>query len=521
MKLVTAAEMRELDRLTIELGTPGHVLMERAGAGACAMLLRVLPRLAAERARVVVLAGKGNNGGDGLVIGRLLLDRGISARVYLLGKAAEVAGDARRNLDAFRRCEGAVLRELGDDADLGELRRELAAAGCVVDAMLGTGLRADVRGLYAEAIELVNGCAAPVFAVDIPSGLDADSGRPHGVAVRAAATATFGLAKYGQVMHPGIDHCGELEVVDIGIAAAAIDQVRPSGAVTDRAEVGRLLPRRAADAHKGGAGHLLVIAGSRGKGGAAVLATRAALRCGAGLVTLATGASLAPVCAGAAWEAMTDPWPERDGGLRYDVDRIAASVEGKAAVAVGPGLGTRRAIRDLVMWLLRHAEVPLVLDADALNVLARNPRPLRRSRAAVVLTPHPGEMARLAGVDTAVVQADRVGVARRFAAEHGCTVLLKGARTVVAAPDGFVWINPTGNPGMASGGMGDALTGVVGALLAQGVAVPRAAVLGAYLHGAAGDRAASAGAIGMLASDLIEVLPATLAALGDGGGRRD
>lgn len=513
MLLVSAAHMRELDRRTIDLGTPGHVLMERAGEGAYAVLLDQFPVLRKKGARVVVLAGQGNNGGDGFVIARLLRKRGARVSVWLVGTAEAVKGDARRNLDAY----GGTVREL-DGGDTADLERELGEAACVVDALLGTGLRSEVGGPQAAAIALMSGCGVPVFAVDIPSGLDADTGRPRGATVHATATATFGFAKYGQVIHPGVEHCGKLVVIDIGLAAAAIEALPPDGALVEASDAARLLPRRSADDHKGSAGHLLVVAGSRGKSGAAVLSTRAALRSGAGLVTLATPESAAAVCAGGAWEAMTEPWPERDGALRYDVDRLARAVDGKSAVAVGPGLGAHRSVRDIVLWLLRYCAAPVVLDADALNVLARNPQPLRRARCDLVLTPHPGEMARLAGIDSKAVQADRVGVARRFATEHRCTVVLKGARTVIAAADGFVWINPTGNPGMASGGMGDALTGVVGALLAQGLAAPEAARLGAYLHGAAGDRVAMRGGVGMVASDLIERLPETIANLGSGDG---
>ncbi len=505
MELVSAAEMRELDRLTIELGTAGHVLMERAGKGAVATLLRVFPHLRKKNARVVVVAGKGNNGGDGLVMARLLRKRGLQTQVYLLGRADRVEGDALRNLKAYRRLRAKIV-EIETAAELAEALPALAKAGCVVDAMLGTGLSADVRGLYADAIEMINSCGAPVFAVDIPSGLDADTGRPHGTAIQAEATATFGFAKYGQLLHPGVEYCGTLEVVDIGIDERALEQNPPSGLLFEDEDAAAVLPRRAPDAHKGSAGHLLAIAGSRGKSGAAVLATRAGLRGGAGLVTLATPQSVAPICAGSALEAMTEPMPERDGGLRCDVDRLARAIEGKSAIAAGPGLGATRAVRDIVVWLLRNADVPMVFDADALNVLARNPAPLRRAQAPVILTPHPGEMARLAGVDNAAVQADRVGVAANFAAEHRCIVVLKGARTVVAGPRGNS-LNPTGNPGMASGGMGDALTGIVGALLAQGVEAQDAACLGAYLHGAAGDLAARDGAVGILASDLIECLP--------------
>jgi len=508
MELVTAAHMRRLDRRSIELGTPGHALMERAGAGACATLLRAMPAVRKRGARVIVIAGKGNNGGDGLVVARLLRARGARVAVFLLGRSEEVTGDALRNLKAWRRQRG-VVREVSVAEDLVALQRQLAGGTCVVDALLGTGLSADVTGIHAAAIELMNGSGVPVFALDIPSGLDADTGRPRGVAVRAAVTATFGFAKYGQVIHPGVDHCGVLEAIDIGLDPRAVAEAPPDGALLDDAAMRALLPRRAADAHKGTAGHVLVVAGSRGKSGAAILATRAVARGGAGLVTLATPASINAVCAGAVHEAMTEAWPERDGGLGCDPDRLAAAVAGKSAVVAGPGLGSARSIRDVVLWLLRYSDAPLVLDADALNALARNPSPLRRARAPVVLTPHPGEMGRLAGLSTAEVQADRVAVARAFATEHGCVLVLKGARTVVAS-GAFVWINPTGNPGMASGGMGDALAGLIGALLAQGLQASEAARLGVYLHGLAGDRVARRGAVGMIASDLIDELPAAM-----------
>ena len=513
MELVTAAEMRDLDRRTIELGTPGRILMERAGEGACASLLRAMPRLRKRGAGVVVIAGKGNNGGDGFVIARLLRERGVKVRVFLLGLAVDVAGDALYNLKAWRRGRGEIAEVVAKD-DLAALPPHLKGADCIVDALLGTGLRSDVGGLHAAVIDLLNACGVPIFAVDIPSGIDSDNGQVRGTAVRAVATATFGFAKYGQVMYPGAEHCGSLDVVDIGLERGAIAAAPPRGALLCEASAREMLPRRSADAHKGSAGHVLVIAGSQGKSGAAVLATRAALRGGAGLVTLAIPASIQPVCAAAVPEAMTEPWPERDGALRCDVDRLAAAIAGKAAVVAGPGLGTARPIRDVVLWLLRQADVPVVLDADSLNALARNLAPLRRAACPVVLTPHPGEMGRLAGLTPAAVQADRVGVAGAFAAAHGCVMVLKGARTVIAA-DGFAWVNSTGNPGMATGGMGDVLAGLIGALLAQGLTAARAAALAVYLHGLAGDLVAPTGWFGMIASDLIDALPAAVRRCGD------
>lgn len=517
MRLVTAAEMRELDQRTIALGTPGHVLMERAGMGACEVLRRTIPAARRRGARIVVLAGKGNNGGDGFVMARALRRRGAAVEVFLFGRAAAVGGDARRNLDAWKRAGGAV-REVVDDAAVAALRPRLSKAACVIDALLGTGLQADVTGTYAAAVELMNACGVPVFAVDIPSGLDADTGRPRGIAVRAAATATFGFAKYGQVLHPGVAYCGALEVVDIGLDPHAIEAAPRRGELMSAAAAAALLPRRSIDAHKGQAGHLLVMAGSAGMSGAAILAARAATRGGAGLVTLATPASIQGVCAGAVLESMTIGWPERNGSLRHDPDLLAAALQGKTAVAIGPGLGSTRAVRDIVRWLLHNAAVPLVLDADALNALARNPAPLRRAARGVVLTPHPGEMARLLGSSAGDVQADRVGAAQGFAAKYGCTVVLKGARTVIADRQ-QVWINPTGNPGLASGGTGDVLAGLTGALLAQGLECAAAARLGAYLHGLAGDLAVAAtGEIGMVASDVIAALPAAIRRCGEHGG---
>lgn len=512
MRLVTAEEMRALDRLTIEAGTPGHVLMERAGQGATAVLLRCMPRLRRRGARVLVVAGKGNNGGDGLVIARLLKKRGARVQVALLGQAAEVAGDALRNLRAYRRLRGSLV-EVTDDAGLARLAAMAADADAVVDAIFGTGLRDEVRGLPAAAIEVINTCGAPVLAVDVPSGLDADSGRPLGSAVQAEATATFGYAKLGQVQHPGVRHCGALAVVDIGLADAALAAVPPRAALLGAADAARLVPRRDAEAHKGDCGHVLIIAGSHGHTGAAHLAARGAGRAGAGLVTLVGPASLYPVYAAGVLEAMTGTLPDDAGRIRFDAARLAALVAGKTAVVIGPGVGTHGGAAATVRWLLEQTALPIVLDADALTILGRDAAPLRAAGGRALLTPHPGEMSRLSGVDAATVQADRVGQARRFATAHGCTLVLKGARTVIAEPGGFAWVNPTGNPGMASGGMGDVLAGAIGGLLAQGLPPAEAACLGAYVHGLAADRAAAAGEIGLLAGDVAEGLRTALAAL--------
>ncbi len=515
MLLVSASEMRTLDRLTIErFGTPGHVLMERAGAGATRALLEVLPHMRRKGRRAVICAGRGNNGGDGFVMARLLRRRGVRTDVVLLGREADVTGDAGRNLRAYRRGGRAAVHEVIKATELRLLARYLDGADVLVDAIFGTGLNSDVRGLHAEAIEMINASGVPVFAVDIPSGLHADTGLPLGVAIQAEATATFGFAKVGQVLYPGARHCGTLAVVDIGLASQAVASNPPKTALLQADEVARFVPVRQAEAHKGEAGHVLIIAGSFGKTGAAQLAARGAARAGAGLVTLVGPSSLYPVYAAGVLEAMTEVLPDDEGRIRFDERRLSELLSGKTAVVIGPGIGTHDDAGRVVRWLLGRAEVPVVLDADALTVLTGDLAKLRGAKGGAVLTPHPGEMARMLGSDTASVQGDRVGIARRFAVEQHCTLVLKGARTVIADASSWVWINPTGNPGMASGGLGDVLSGMVGRLLAQGMAPPEAACLGVYLHGAAADRAAAEGGeVGLIASDVIAGVRSALQSL--------
>jgi NAD(P)H-hydrate epimerase len=324
--------------------------------------------------------------------------------------------------------------------------------------------------------------------------------------VQAQATATFGFAKIGQALFPGLEYCGRVAVVDIGLDAEAIAQHPPRAALLEAADAARLVPVRKSDAHKGDTGHVLVIAGSFGKTGAAQLASRAAARAGAGLVTVVGPASLYPIYAAGVREAMTETLPDEGGRIRFDAARLQELLAGKTAVVIGPGIGTHDDAARTVRWLLANAELPMVIDADAITVLASDPSALRNGRARPLLTPHPGEMSRLLGTTTAAVQADRAGVARRFATEQRCTLVLKGARSVIAGEDGFLWINPTGNPGMASGGMGDALSGILGGLLAQRLPVADAACLGVYLHGAVADAAAADGQIGLIASDIIDGL---------------
>jgi NAD(P)H-hydrate epimerase len=357
---------------------------------------------------------------------------------------------------------------------------------------------------------LINACGLPVVAVDIPSGLDTDKGVPLGAAVQAEVTAALAFPKLGEVIYPGVQYAGEIVVADIGIDERAVAEVAPQTELLERETMRWLVPRRDPDTHKGSYGHLLIMAGSRGKTGAAILSCRAAMRTGAGLATLAAPRSLNNVFAGALVEVMTEPL--RDNAAEeiesLSDDEWRRLLERKNALLFGPGIGVSHATQNILRWLLRNLEIPWVIDADGLNNLVLEIDRLRHAKTPPVLTPHPGEMARLTGKSGVEINANRVGIARSFAIEHRCHLVLKGARTVIATAEGKIFVNPTGNPGMASAGMGDALAGILTALLGQGLCPEDAMRLGVYLHGYVGDQAAAVkGEIGMIASDIIEGLP--------------
>ncbi|MFQ5850335.1 MAG: NAD(P)H-hydrate dehydratase [Candidatus Binatia bacterium] len=507
MLVVTAQEMRELDRLTIEkYGVPSLTLMERAGKGVFRALLDRFR--SALKGGVLVVAGKGNNGGDGLVVARHLKKKRVPCEVILLTRKEELSGDAAENLRAYLKARGKVYEV--DRESLPVLSQRLEGRRLLVDAILGTGLKQEVRGLYADVIEMMNASGLPIVAVDIPSGLDADRGTPLGVAIQAELTVTFGYPKLGQVIYPGLSHVGELVVVDIGIPPKAVEEVAPRTELMEEKDVRWLVPSREADTHKGTYGHLLVMAGSRGKTGAAILACRAAMRVGTGLVTLAAPRSLNDIFACSLVESMTEALGDQsEDGLEPLTDQgWARLLDKKSALLFGPGIGMKDGARSALWWLLRNSQIPWVIDADGLNNLAGEVDRLRSAKTPPVLTPHPGEMARLVGSSTIAVNQDRVGVARAFARDYHCYVVLKGARSVIATLEGKVYVNPTGNAGMASGGMGDVLAGILAGVLAQGLSIEEALILGVFLHGFVGDQVALAkGEMGMIASDVVEALP--------------
>jgi NAD(P)H-hydrate epimerase len=514
MKVLTAAAMQELDRRTIvEIGLPGMVLMENAGHGAADTIRTRFAAL--HPGPVLILCGRGNNGGDGFVIARHLRDAGWQVHVVLLAAAETLTGDAAAMRDIYLHSGGAVVAAPDQTALAAALSGASSCRLCV-DALLGTGFARAPEGLLASAIEWLNGQAAPVVAVDLPSGVDASSGSVPGIAVRAVLTVTFAFAKVGLVSYPGAGLAGEVVTVPIGIPGAVAAAAGDEFTLVDADEARALLPPRPADGHKGTFGHLLVLAGSLGKSGAAVMTATAGLRAGAGLVTLACPAGMQAVAATQLVEVMTAPLTEVDGAVSLQaMEELLALGDGKQALAVGPGLGTGDETGALVRRLLKESPLPAVVDADGLNALAGHPEVLaqRRDRP-TILTPHPGEMSRLTGRPVAAIQADRVGAARDFAVAHGVVLVLKGARTITAAPDGRVRINGSGHAGMASGGMGDVLTGLIGGLLAQGMAAAAAAALGVYLHGLAGDRLRQRyGDAGLLAGDLLHDLPAARTSL--------
>jgi ADP-dependent NAD(P)H-hydrate dehydratase / NAD(P)H-hydrate epimerase len=513
MKLFTADQMRTLDRRTIEeIGIAGLVLMENAGRGVAELMGLRYAHLCP--GPVLIVCGRGNNGGDGYVIARHLHHAGWEVRTLVLCPEGMVSGDAAVNLAILRRCQGEIVFA-PDEESLASFLAGCSDVRLVVDALFGTGLSSEIRGHHALVIDWINAAGHPVTAVDIPSGVDATSGRILGRAVQADLTVTLGAAKVGMAVHPGAGMVGELAVLDIGIPPFIEAQECSDILLVEGADAAPLLPARPETGHKGTFGHLLVVAGSTGKMGAAAMTAEGGLRVGSGLVTVACPEGVHAALAAKLTEAMTHPLP----GAHYlgaaSPGELQMLWQGKDALALGPGMGQAKETFSLIRDLVRSCPLPMVLDADALNALAEDPESLTvRGGAETVLTPHPGEMARLCGRTVAEVEGDRIGIARTFASRFSVVLLLKGARTVVAFPDGRIRINGSGNPGLASGGMGDVLTGLIGGLLAQGLSAEDASVLGVYLHGFAADRLShSLGTAGMLASDLLREIPATRRAL--------
>ncbi len=522
MKALTAAEMREVDRLTTErYGISSLQLMENAGSQFFEFLRSSWDDVATSHA--AILCGKGNNGGDGFVVARLLQEKGLQPSVYLFAGQGGVRGDASENLARLRR-SGAKIQEITTGAQWEHCRGEVGKSRVIVDALLGTGLKGKVEGLLANVIEDINKISRnatslhpqAVVALDTPSGLPSDREPSQGAVIYAHATATFTAPKIGQLVLRDAGRCGKLHVRDIGSPYELIEELGKSKVRwIEPREFLRLPLVRQADSHKGKFGHVLLLAGSLGKSGAAVLAGRGALRSGAGLVTIATPDVILPIVAAAQAELMTEALTSTKAGtiaaVNAKASRLGALLQGITVLAIGPGIGTHKETQRFVSSLVRKADLPIILDADGLNAFAGRARDLARRRTAhIALTPHPGEMARLLGVSNPAVQADRLETALKAAKAWKAHVILKGFHTILATPNGQAFVNTTGNPGMAKGGTGDVLTGILAGTVSQ-LGMEHwdlALALGIYLHGRAGDeRIPQHEETGLLAGEITDTLP--------------
>ncbi|HMC75610.1 MAG TPA: NAD(P)H-hydrate dehydratase [Vicinamibacterales bacterium] len=503
MRVLNTQQMREADRQTIDdVGLPSIVLMENAGRQAVAAMEAAFEDLLTSK--VGVLCGRGNNGGDGFVVARTLAQRGIEATVFLLGSVGDVRGDARVNLEILGRV-GLTVVEITTAQEWELHFSEISECDLIVDAIVGTGFHGPLTGLLETVVADVNGLGVPVVAIDLPTGVSADSHELEGEAIEASMTVTLAAPKIPLILPPADVYGGDLVIADIGIPAAVIDELEgPWLELLTRERMRELIPARAADSHKGDFGRVLVIAGSLGRTGAAHLTALGALRSGAGLVTIATPRSCVATIAAMMPEYMTEGLEETaSGGIDFSaVDRV---LDLKAdIIAIGPGLGQDPSTAAFVQAIVERAGAPLVLDADALNAFTGDPERLTgRDGVDVIITPHPGEMARLLNISIEQVQADRLEHAREFAAARRVHVVLKGHRTVIAGPEGRSFVNLTGNAGMATGGTGDLLTGMIAAWFAQLLDPEGACKLAVYLHGTAGDLAeADEGEVALLPSDI-------------------
>ena len=510
MKVISPITMRKLDRLAIEdYKIPGIVLMENAGYRVAMAVKTMLTQgKNNETASISIFCGKGNNGGDGFVAARHLANMKYDVKVFIVADPSNITGDAAINLEIVKKM-GLQIKVIEDASDVRKIRDSVADSKIIVDALLGTGLKGEVRGIGKEVIDLINELRLPVIAVDIPSGICGETGKILGNAVMAKQTVTMVLPKTGLLIYPGLEYVGELIIVDIGMPIELIKSAEAEAELLDCQWISKCFEKYPSDAHKGTFGRVFIIAGSLGMTGAAALSGLASVRGGAGLVTVGIPESLNDILEVKLTEAMTLPLAESTNRCISNAALNAAlEFASKCNVVVlGPGISTNEETKQFVLEFVQNCEVPMVVDADGLNILAEYPHILANAKAKVVITPHPGEMAKLLASTPSKIQEDRLKAAKTAAQRYNCVVVLKGARTLIANPEGMLCINPTGNAGMASGGSGDVLSGIIGAFLARGMQPYNAAAAGVYIHGLAGDIAAqNKGKISLAAGDIIEYL---------------
>lgn len=514
MKVLTAAEMKEIDRKTIEeIGIPGPVLMENAGLQVVRALKEKFPE--PQKERIVIVAGKGNNGGDGLVVARHLFNQGCNPLVFLLASKAEIKGDAAINLK-ITASTGVPIVEVNSIQEWKKQRLYLFQSTIIIDAIFGTGLMKPAENLYAVAIEDINRARGFKISIDIPSGLSSDSYQLIGPCVKANLTVTLGVPKIAHIFPPAEEYVGELIVADISIPRFLFDDKKLNLELVEKNTLYPYFRKRKKDTHKGTYGHLFILSGSMGKTGAAAMAGKAALKMGAGLVTVGTPASCLPIVARSMMELMTESLAETEEKTisSQALPKVFELLEGKDAILLGPGISTHPSTSELVLSLIPKIKIPAVIDADGLNIISHRPDILRSIQAKTVLTPHPGEFARLLGCSTKEVVERKLDLVPSFAEKYGVYLVLKGYRTLVAAPDGRVFINSTGNPGMATAGSGDVLSGMIGSLIMQEKDFLGAILAAVYVHGLSSDLAvARLGERFLTAGDIIRYFPQAMKAM--------
>jgi NAD(P)H-hydrate epimerase len=509
-KVLTAKEMQKIDAIaSSHYAIDGLKLMENAGKSIVNQIKRRFDDLLNKK--IFIFCGKGNNGGDGFVTACLFFGMGVSVTVILLEKRINLKGNASINAELAFNLGVTIIEIEGMHSDLSQYN--LCSCDIIIDALLGTGLTRPVEGIYKQVVEQINQSQKFIASVDIPSGLDSDTGLLKGVFIRADLTIALTLPKRSHLLFPSAALIGELQIVDIGITSDVIVSQNIKLQVTEEADLISWFQKRPADSHKGSYGHVLVIAGSRGKGGSAGLTALAALRMGCGLVTLALPESCQKKLEFHPLEVMTVSAPETALGTfsLSSKEVLLSHAKGKAAVAIGPGISTEPETVQLINELLPLIDCPLIIDADGINAIAQNQNLISKLSAETILTPHPKEMSRISGIKISKILKNRVDITRQFALDHSVNIILKGASSIICQPDGMTTINPTGNPGMATAGTGDILTGVIASLIAQGFSSPKAAIAGTYLHGLTGDIYASQESqTSLIAGDLLRTLPKTI-----------
>lgn len=509
MKILNSFQMREIDRKAInDIGIPGIVLMENAGRSAFEEISKRFPDL--RKKKISILCGKGNNGGDGFVIARHLINNGITPDIYLFGNESDVKGDARINLSILLKM-GVKINTINNEDDWDKFKENIKDSEIIIDSIFGTGFQGRLEGLWEKIFADINSYRGFKVAIDIPSGLSSDTFMVKEPSFRADLTITMAAPKIPHVFPPASEKVGEFVVADIGIPQFLFENSSYFLELITEERIlnSKIFKKRKRDSHKGDYGHVVVIAGSMGKTGAAVLAGLSVLKAGAALVTIATPKSCLPIIASSSPEIMTFPLEETEDGTISEVSlpAILKFVEDKDAVILGPGITTNPSTVEFVIEFLKNSKIPTIVDADGINSIATFPS-IVKGKSHIALTPHPGEFGRVLKITPRDILNNRIDIVRHFAMENGCFIVLKGWRTLIGEPEGRVFVNPTGNPGMATGGSGDVLSGILGGFLAQTRDILESLILGVYLHGLSGDIGAEKkGEISLTAMDILENLP--------------